>query len=53
MYKNLEVYQKAFGLAMYIFEIAKTFPKEERFAFICNYITKELKMELLKEAEEI
>ncbi len=30
--KDLEVYKKAYLLAMQIFEISKTFPKEERFA---------------------
>jgi four helix bundle protein len=29
---NLIVYQKSFGLAMRIFEISKTFPKEERYS---------------------
>ncbi len=32
MYKQLKAYQKAFGLAMKIFEITKAFPKEERYA---------------------
>jgi four helix bundle protein len=31
-YKNLKVYQLAYKLAMEIFEISKTFPKEERYA---------------------
>jgi len=30
--KDLIVYQKAYDLAMVIFEISKTFPKEERYA---------------------
>src|SRR5450432_78462 len=30
--KDLVVYQKAFALAMEIFEISKRFPKEERFS---------------------
>ena len=30
--KDLIVYQKAYSLAMQIFEISKTFPKEERYA---------------------
>jgi four helix bundle protein len=30
--ENLIVYQKSFGLAMSIFEISKTFPKEERYS---------------------
>ncbi|MDC6364422.1 MULTISPECIES: four helix bundle protein [Flavobacteriaceae] len=34
MYKELKAYQKAFDLAMKIFEVTKTFPKEERFALI-------------------
>lgn len=34
MYKQLKAYQKAFELAMKIFEISKTFPKEERYALI-------------------
>ena len=32
MYKKLKAYQKAFELAMQVFEITKTFPKEERYA---------------------
>ncbi len=32
MYKKLKAYQKAFELAMRIFEISKSFPKEERYA---------------------
>ena len=31
-YKELIVYQKAFKLAMDIFEISKTFPKEEQYS---------------------
>lgn len=31
-FRNLKVYQKAFALAMEIFEVSKTFPKEERYA---------------------
>jgi four helix bundle protein len=31
-YKDLLVYQKAFGLAMDIFEISKRFPKEETYS---------------------
>lgn len=31
-HKSLRVYQLAFDLAMEIFEISKTFPKEERFS---------------------
>ena len=34
MYKELKAYQKAFELAMRIFEISKSFPKEERYALI-------------------
>jgi len=30
--KDLEVYKKAYELAMHIFEISKSFPKEERYA---------------------
>jgi len=30
--KDLEVYKKTYALAMQIFEISKTFPKEERYA---------------------
>ncbi len=30
--KDLEVYKKAYSLAMDIFEISKTFPKEERYS---------------------
>ena len=30
--KDLEVYKKAYSLAMQIFQISKTFPKEERYA---------------------
>lgn len=29
---DLEIYQKAFGAAMRIFELTKTFPKEERYS---------------------
>lgn len=32
MYKRLEAYKKAFHLAMRIFDVTKTFPKEERYA---------------------
>ena len=32
MYKQLKAYQKAFELAMSIFEVSKSFPKEERYA---------------------
>lgn len=32
MYKKLKAYQKAFKLAMTIFEISKSFPKEEQYA---------------------
>ncbi len=31
-FRDLEVYQKAFALAMKIFQITKTFPAEERYA---------------------
>jgi len=34
MYKELKAYQKAFELAMRIFEISKSFPKEERYALV-------------------
>jgi four helix bundle protein len=30
--KDLEVYQKAYGLAMTIFNLSKPFPAEEKFA---------------------
>ncbi len=30
--KDLDVYKKAYSLAMQIFQISKTFPKEERYA---------------------
>ena len=30
--KDLDVYKKAYALAMQIFEISKRFPKEERYA---------------------
>jgi four helix bundle protein len=30
--KDLEVYKKAYGLAMKIFTLSKTFPDDERFA---------------------
>lgn len=33
-YKKLTVYKKAFDLSMEIFEISKSFPKEERYALI-------------------
>lgn len=33
-YKKLTVYQKAFNLSMEIFEITKSFPKEERYSLI-------------------
>ena len=33
-FKSLKAYQKAFKLAMKIFEISKAFPKEERYALI-------------------
>ncbi len=31
-YKDLKVYQKAYSLAMQIFDITKTFPKEEKYS---------------------
>ncbi|WP_340114314.1 four helix bundle protein [Maribellus mangrovi] len=31
-FKELIVYQKAFKLAMHIFEVSKSFPKEERYS---------------------
>jgi len=34
MYKELKAYQKGFQLAMKIFEVTKTFPKEESYALI-------------------
>nr|WP_288931386.1 four helix bundle protein [uncultured Allomuricauda sp.] len=34
MYKELKAYQKGFQLAMKIFEVSKTFPKEERYSLI-------------------
>jgi four helix bundle protein len=33
-FRDLIVYQKAFSLAMEIFEITKTFPKEEKYSLI-------------------
>ena len=33
-FRNLIVYQKAFSLAMDIFELIKTFPKEEKYGLI-------------------
>jgi len=33
-HRDLEVYQKAFNLAMLIFEESKSFPKEEKFSLI-------------------
>jgi len=33
-FRNLLVYKKAFALAMDIFELIKTFPKEEKFGLI-------------------
>ena len=33
-YRDLIVYQKAYALAMDIFEITKTFPKEEKYSLI-------------------
>jgi four helix bundle protein len=33
-FKDLIVYKKAFELAMYIFKITKTFPKEETYSLI-------------------
>ncbi|HJZ66645.1 MAG TPA: four helix bundle protein [Blastocatellia bacterium] len=35
--KDLEVYKKAYRLAMDIFEISKRFPPEERFALTGRY----------------
>ena len=32
--KDLDVYKKAYSVSMEIFEISKTFPKEERYALI-------------------
>ncbi len=31
--KDLDVYTKAYAIAMEVFEVSKTFPSEERFAF--------------------
>jgi len=33
-FRDLIVYQKSYGLAMEIFEITKTFPKEERYSLV-------------------
>ena len=33
-FKDLTVYQKAFNLAMEIFEVTKTFPADERYALV-------------------
>ncbi len=33
-FKDLTVYKKAFALAMEVFEMTKTFPKEERYSLI-------------------
>lgn len=33
-YKDLRVYQKAMDLAMEIFELTKTFPKEEKYSMV-------------------
>ena len=33
-YKDLVVFKKAYGLAMDIFDISKTFPKEEKYSLI-------------------
>jgi four helix bundle protein len=33
-YRDLIVYQKAFALAMKIFQITKTFPKEEKYSMV-------------------
>ena len=33
-FKDLSAYKKAFDLAMSIFEVSKTFPKEERYSLI-------------------
>jgi len=33
-FRDLEVYQKAFRLAMRIFEITKTFPIEEKYSLV-------------------
>lgn len=33
-FKKLKVYQMAFELAMEVFEITKTFPKEEKYSLI-------------------
>jgi four helix bundle protein len=33
-YKDLIVYQKSYSLAMEIFEITKSFPKEEKYSLI-------------------
>jgi hypothetical protein len=33
-FKELKAYQKAFDLAMEVFELTKCFPKEERYALI-------------------
>jgi len=46
-YKDLKVYQLAYKLAMEIFEITKSFPKD------CRYITKEIHDRLYKEYEEV
>jgi four helix bundle protein len=37
-FKDLIVYQKSFHLAMEIYEIAKNFPKEEKFSLISQII---------------
>ncbi len=36
-FKTLLAYQKGFALAMEIFEVSKTFPKEERYSLTVKY----------------
>ena len=33
-FRDLEVYRRAFGAAMHIYHITKTFPAEERFSLV-------------------
>jgi four helix bundle protein len=46
--KELEVYQKAYRLAMEIFDVSKSFPSEERFALIsqCRRSSRSVAMNL-------
>jgi hypothetical protein len=45
-FRELRVYQDAFGAAMTIFQLSRSWPQEERYAHSCGYLSKEQLSEL-------